>query len=62
MKQNFTNTLLKILYVVIALTSFMLIRQYTYSNQPSANNTSNNSAYIQQQQNEMSDFYELEGE
>lgn len=42
----------------------MLIRQYTYTTQPSANNNvSNNSGYVQQQPtNQMSDFYELEGE
>lgn len=60
LKRNFEITLLKILYVIIALTSFMLIRQYTYTNNyNSANTQVNNSGYVEYQN---SDFYELEGE
>ena len=58
---NRTNTILKILYVIIALTSFMLIRNYSYTNNiDNTNNTSNNSSYTEHYSN--SSFYDLEGE
>ena len=61
MKRNFEITLLRILYVIIALTSFMLLRQYKYTDNSNVlNNTvTNNSSYTEYQN---SDFYELEGE
>ena len=58
-----TNTILKILYVIIALTSFMLIRQYSF-NMDAANNTvtntNTNSSYSESYSNTNSSFYDLE--
>ena len=65
---NKTNIILKILYIIIALTSFMLIRNYSYMNPDGINNTNNtntstNSSYTENYNNQSnSSFYELEGE
>ena len=63
---NRTNTILKILYVIIALTSFMLIRNYSYmssaDNAINNSSNSNNSSYTENYSNySNSSFYDLEG-
>lgn len=62
MKPNFTNTLIKILYVVIALTSFLLVRQYTIENNQYVDNSTGNHIEQQSTRPTNSSFYELEGE
>ncbi len=62
MKSNFTNSLIKILYVIIIITSLLLFREYTisqnrYDNSTVGNNTVQNHTVQNSTKDIESSFY-----